>query len=251
MGIAITRQVYQARLRFSSFGLPVYPPSLFKLRTSLTSFFKLGKMGQVTINIFLAIIFAYLLGSIPFGYIIPRIWNIDIRRYGSGNIGATNVLRTIGPVAGTIVFVLDLLKGAAAVFLAQQATQNPWLIILAGSAAVLGHTFPVFLKFKGGKGAATGLGFLLAVAPDIFLGALIIVILIVLITHYVSLASMITTILVTIAFYILKRPLPYVLVSGLISILITIRHIPNIKRLRKGTEPKIGKSSTQSGQGKK
>ncbi|MFH1347342.1 MAG: glycerol-3-phosphate 1-O-acyltransferase PlsY [Candidatus Margulisiibacteriota bacterium] len=205
----------------------------------------------MTINILLAIISAYLLGSIPFGYIIPRIWNIDIRRYGSGNIGATNVLRTIGPVAGTTVFILDLLKGAAAVLLAQQATQNPWLIILAGSAAVLGHTFPIFLRFKGGKGAATGLGFLLAVAPDIFLGALIVVILIVLITRYVSLASIITPILVTLAFYILKRPLPYVLVSGLISILITIRHIPNIKRLLARTEPKIGKLSTKSGQNKK
>lgn len=194
----------------------------------------------MTPNILLVILVAYLLGSIPFGFLIPKIWNLDIRRQGSGNIGATNVFRTLGPVAGIIVFILDLLKGTIPVLIAQQVTADPWLIILAGATAVVGHTFPVFLKFKGGRGSATGLGILLGVAPDIFLGALILVIIIILITHYVSLASITTPPLVTLSFYLLKRPLPYTLVAGLITLLIIIRHIPNIKRLIRRTEPKIG-----------
>ena len=128
-------------------------------------------------------------------------------------------------------------------FLAQQATQNYWLIILAGAAAVLGHTFPVFLKFKGGRGAATGLGVLLGVAPDIFLGALLLALLIILITRYISVASMITSLAVTAAFLVLKRPLPYTLAAGLIAILIILRHIPNLKRLLKKTEPRIGEKN--------
>lgn len=194
-------------------------------------------MGQV---IPLVIVAAYLLGSIPFGFLIPKIWNLDIRRQGSGNIGATNVFRTLGPVAGIIVFILDLVKGTIPVLIAQQVTAEPWLIILVGATAVLGHTFPIFLKFKGGRGSATGLGVLLGVAPDIFLAALILVIIIILITRYVSLASIITPPLVTLAFYLLKRPFPYTLVAGLVTLLIILRHIPNIKRLIRRTEPKIG-----------
>ena len=197
----------------------------------------------MTLVIILILLAGYLIGSIPFGFLIAKIWNIDIRRYGSGNIGATNVFRILGPFLGTVVFLLDLGKGALPVFLAQQATQNYWLIILAGAAAVLGHTFPVFLKFKGGRGAATGLGVLLGVAPDIFLGALLLALLIILITRYISVASMITSLAVTAAFLVLKRPLPYTLAAGLIAILIILRHIPNLKRLLKKTEPRIGEKN--------
>jgi glycerol-3-phosphate acyltransferase PlsY len=188
----------------------------------------------------LVILLGYLLGSIPFGYLIPKIYNVDIRRAGSGNIGATNVLRTLGPLAGVIVFTLDLAKGAAPVILAQQVTNNHWLIVSAGAAAILGHTFSVFMKFKGGRGAATGLGVLLAVAPDIFLAALVLVALIILITRYVSVASITVPVLVTAAFYMLKRPFPYFVMAGLAALLIILRHIPNIKRLLARTEPRIG-----------
>jgi glycerol-3-phosphate acyltransferase PlsY len=187
----------------------------------------------------LVIIGSYLIGSIPFGLIISKIWNIDIRRHGSGNIGATNVFRTLGPIPGAIVFILDLLKGTLAVYLAFQVTGRPELIVLVGTAAVLGHTYPIFLKFKGGRGAATGLGILLGIAPDIFIGAAIMVILLILITRYVSVASIVTPALVTIAFIVLKRPWVYALTAGIISALITIRHIPNIKRLLNRTENKI------------
>ncbi|MDD5382112.1 MAG: glycerol-3-phosphate 1-O-acyltransferase PlsY [Candidatus Margulisbacteria bacterium] len=187
----------------------------------------------------LIILLSYLIGSIPFGYLIPRVWNIDIRRHGSGNIGATNVFRTLGALPGALVFVLDLAKGTIPVVVARQITPDPWLIVLAGAAAIIGHTFPMFLKFKGGRGAATGLGILLGIAPDIFAGALLIALAIIAITRYVSVASIITPLLVTAAFIALNRPLPYSIVAGLVSALIIIRHIPNIKRLLSGTEPRI------------
>ncbi len=192
---------------------------------------------------FLLLIAAYLIGSIPFGYLISKVLNIDIRKFGSGNIGATNVYRTLGPVPGAIVFVLDLLKGTLPVYLAIQLVSNPWLIILVGIAAVIGHTYPIYLKFKGGRGAATGLGILLGIAPDIFVGAVAIAALIIYISRYVSLASIITPIIVTIMLFAFGRPLSYGLAAGLISIIIIARHIPNIKRLRNGTERKIGDKS--------
>jgi glycerol-3-phosphate acyltransferase PlsY len=197
-------------------------------------------MADVDISIFLVIAGGYLIGSIPFGYLIAKIRHIDILNQGSGNIGATNIFRTFGPTLGISVFVLDLAKGAVPVYLAQQVTQDHWLILSAGVAAIIGHTFSIFLKFKGGRGSATGLGILLAVAPDTFLGAFLLVFLIILITRYVSLASIIVPPLVALTFLVLKRPLPYTLFAMLVSMLIIIRHVPNIKRLRAGTEPKIG-----------
>ncbi len=191
------------------------------------------------IQIILVILAAYLIGSIPFGYLISRIWNIDIRRYGSGNIGATNVLRTLGPIPGIIVFILDLLKGTAAIYLITRLTPRPELIILAGLAAILGHTYSIFLKFHGGRGMATSLGVLLGIAPDIFLGVTLSGIIIVFMTRYVSVASMICSVLVFAAFVVLKKPVPYQWATGIIAVLIIIRHIPNIKRLLNKTEPKI------------
>jgi acyl phosphate:glycerol-3-phosphate acyltransferase len=207
---------------------------------SLTIFFKSGRMAAVTISIVLSILAAYLAGSIPFGYLIPKALGTDIRRLGSGNIGATNVFRILGPLPGSIVFVLDLAKGALPLFWMQSVTDNPWLVMLAGLAAVLGHTFPVFLKFKGGRGAATGLGVLLAISPEIFIGALIFAAVVILISRYVSLASITTPPLITLAFILFNKPLPYTIVAALLSLLIILRHIPNIKRLLKGTESRIG-----------
>lgn len=186
------------------------------------------------------ILFAYLLGSIPFGLLIARWQGIDIRQQGSGNIGATNVFRTLGAGSGTIVFILDLLKGTIPVIIVQCFTNNPWLIILTGFTAIIGHTFPIFLKFKGGKGVATGLGVLLGIAPEIFIGAAIIAALIILTTRYVSLASMTTAVLVMLAFWGMQKPLPYTILTAVITILIILRHRPNIKRLLAGTEAKIG-----------
>ena len=192
------------------------------------------------IQIVLLVAAAYFLGSIPFGYLIAKIWNIDVRRRGSGNIGATNVFRTVGTIPGLIVFILDLLKGTLAIYLSQQIITDPRWIILTGLAVILGHMFPIFLKFKGGRGAATGLGVLLGIAPDVFLGAIIIALLLVAITRYVSITSMLTSVLVPVALFMMERPYPYILFTASISALIILRHIPNIKRLINKTEPKFG-----------
>ena len=117
------------------------------------------------------IFIAYLLGSIPFGYLFARYKKIDIRQHGSGNIGATNVFRILGPQAGITVFILDMLKGTFAGYLSMHFSHNPWFFVICGFAAVIGHSYSVFLKFSGGRGVATGLGFLLAVAPDVFIFA--------------------------------------------------------------------------------
>lgn len=182
----------------------------------------------------------YLLGSVPFGLIVAAFWRIDIRKYGSGNIGATNVLRTLGIVPGGLVFALDMLKGTAAVMLAAHYLSDPLVIVGCGLAAVLGHTFSLFLRFQGGRGAATGLGVLLGVAPDLFLFAVVLFILIVGLTRYVSLGSVLTTLAVALAFLAFGRPLPYSLAAATISLVIILRHIPNIKRLFQGTERRLG-----------
>lgn len=186
------------------------------------------------------LLIAYLLGSIPFGLIVARLKDIDIRQYGSGNIGATNVFRIMGPTAGITVFALDLFKGTLAVYLMSLTTSDSWLIILAGFLAILGHTYSIFLKFKGGRGAATGLGVLFGIAPDIFLAAVIVAVAVIATSRYVSLGSIITALFVTAAFFVFGRPLPYTIISAIVALLIIIKHRDNIKRLINQTEPKIG-----------
>jgi glycerol-3-phosphate acyltransferase PlsY len=183
---------------------------------------------------------SYLLGSIPFGVIVARFCKVDIQKVGSGNIGATNVFRSLGPTAGVLVFMLDLLKGAAATWLALYYLTDPLWIIIAGGFAVVGHTFPVFLKFKGGRGSATGLGILLAIAPEAFAGAFLLVVIIIAATRYVSLASISVPPLVTIYMFAAHKPLPYSIATLLITMLIIYKHIPNIQRLLSGTERKVG-----------
>ncbi|MFA4858865.1 MAG: glycerol-3-phosphate 1-O-acyltransferase PlsY [Candidatus Margulisiibacteriota bacterium] len=190
--------------------------------------------------ILIAVILGYLLGSIPFGVIVAKFSKVDIQKVGSGNIGATNVLRTLGPVAGTIVFILDLLKGTLATWIAMQMLSDPLWIIIAGSFSVIGHMFPIFLKFKGGRGSATGLGILLAIAPEIFLGALILTALIIAMTRYVSLASISVPPLIVLALFLAQAPLPYSIAAVAITVLIIVKHIPNIQRLLAGTERKMG-----------
>jgi len=191
------------------------------------------------VNLIIILVGAYFLGSIPFGLLIAKLKGIDIRQHGSGNIGATNVYRTLGPTLGVLVFCLDLGKGTLITYVAAQITTNHWLIILTGALAIIGHTFPIFLKFKGGKGAATALGVLLAIAPDICLGAALAAFIIIYITRYVSVGSISTAILTSLAFYLLHRPLPYTITITIITILIIVKHLPNIKRLLNKTENKI------------
>lgn len=207
------------------------------------------------INPFLAcgllILFAYLLGSIPTGYLLGRyLKGIDIREHGSGSTGATNVLRTLGKPAGIAVLVIDLLKGIGAIALAQgiYATNfnpfpeawKPWLVTLAGIAAVIGHSNSVFLNFRGGKSVATSLGVLLMMCPWVGLGTLGSFFVVLGVSRIVSLSSMTGAIAVTFLMIFFKQPLPYILFAAVAGIYIIVRHRSNIERLMAGTEPRIG-----------
>jgi glycerol-3-phosphate acyltransferase PlsY len=182
----------------------------------------------------------YLIGSIPFALVVGYFYKVDVRTKGSRNIGATNVLRTLGVMPGIIVLLLDLLKGALATLIARMMLADPSFIILCGAAAILGHMFPIYLKFKGGRGVAAGLGVLLGIAPDLFATALVIAALLIAATRYVSLGSITTAVDVAILMFIMNKPLPYSIAASVVAVLIMIKHIPNIQRLIKGTEHKIG-----------
>ena len=199
-------------------------------------------------------VFSYLLGSIPCGIIVSKLWKgIDIREHGSKNPGATNVYRVIGPIPALIVLVLDIGKGlVATLWLGRISIGQPFLnpvslIILAGIAVILGHVFPVFVGFKGGKGVATGLGVLISLAPVETIIALLLFLIIVGITRYVSLGSLssATFILLALIFekYYLHKPIsPVLLIMVLvIAIFIFYTHRSNIKRLLNGTENKFGR----------
>lgn len=186
------------------------------------------------------IFLGYILGSIPFGILVSRIFKVDITKVGSGNIGATNVLRSIGVIPALIVFGLDLLKGYLAVYLAIIVLGDPLLIVSTGIAAILGHMFSIFLKFKGGRGAATGLGVLLGLAPYVFLFAVILAAIIIGFTRYVSLASITVPLCCSALMLYMGKPMPYIAATTIAAILIIIKHVPNIQRLLSGTERKIG-----------
>jgi len=194
-------------------------------------------------QLLLFLITSYLLGSIPFGVIVAKFFKIDITKYGSGNIGATNVLRTLGALPGLIVLLLDLLKGTLAACLGMLFLKDAALVVLCALAVVLGHMFSIFIGFKGGKGAAVGLGILLAIAPDVFIITAILVITIIAITRYVSLASIIGPIFAVALMLLFKKPTPYILATVAVSALMIYKHIPNIKRLMAGTERKVGETN--------
>jgi len=194
-------------------------------------------------DIVLVLLLSYLVGSIPFGILISRAFNINILEVGSGNIGATNVLRSLGAGPAALVLLFDMLKGAFAVYLAVLIINSYTWIIAAGLMAVIGHMYSVFLKFKGGKGIATGLGVLLGIAPDLFVITLIVGIAVIVVTRYVSLGSLTGAVVLPILMFASHKPPQYAWTTVVIGILIVIRHIPNIKRLTAGTENKIGEKA--------
>ena len=189
---------------------------------------------------------AYLLGSIPFGYLLVRlVRKEDIRQVGSGNIGATNVLRSGAKGLGIATLLLDLLKGYIAVRLARHiAPANYDLAVGAAVAAVLGHVFPVWLRFRGGKGVATALGVFLALVPMAALVALAVFIVIVLLTRYVSLASILAAAVMPIAGLSLAPLRTPLVIAGFLflAVLIIVKHHANIRRLLAGTENRFGGS---------
>ncbi len=199
---------------------------------------------------------AYFLGSIPTGYLLGRyLQGIDIREHGSGSIGATNVLRTLGKKAAIAVLTLDLLKGSLAVALVSlvisiEATEvplswQPWLETGAAIAAVVGHSKSIWINFTGGKSVATSLGVLLVMNPIVALGTLAVFLIVLALSRIVSLSSISGAIAVNVFMILLQQPLPYMLFAGLVGIYITWRHRSNIGRLLAGTEPQIGKKLQQ------
>ena len=209
-------------------------------------------MPSLTPTTSLLLAAAYLLGSIPFGLILAKLFaGSDIRKSGSGNIGATNVARVVGPAAGILTLLLDVAKGAAAVWLAGRfSEQNSTALMLAGVFALLGHCFPVWLGFNGGKGVAAALGVFLMLSPMAALSALLVFILVSLAWRYVSLGSVSAAAVMPLLMYFLWAPghaPPLVVDFGTLfaSALIIFKHDANLQRLVDGTEPKFsfGKSS--------
>lgn len=207
-------------------------------------------------SLFIAVI-AYLLGSIPTGYLLVRLFrHQDIRAIGSGNIGATNVLRSGGKGLGAATFLLDMLKGSAAVYFCAllAATLVPSLVhrdaqALAALSAVLGHMFPVWLRFRGGKGVATGFGVFLVASPIAALAAITVFAIILLLTRYVSLASILGAASFPLFAWMLARgdrPAFFIAVQITVSSLIIAKHHQNIRRLLNGQESRFGASSRKN-----
>lgn len=187
----------------------------------------------------LAVVIAYFLGSIPFGYLIVRATTgSDIRQSGSGNIGATNVLRTTGRAAGILTLLFDVMKGYAAVWIASRVTGGDSLwTSLAAIAVILGHAYPVFLKFKGGKAVASTLGAFLLIAPSAIAAVTLVFVVAVALTRYISLGSVLAAGLFPLAVYLIAHPpFPVIFASLFAGAFIVYRHRDNLTRLREGSE---------------
>jgi glycerol-3-phosphate acyltransferase PlsY len=212
----------------------------------------------------LAVIASYLFGGIPIGLLVGRAKGIDdIRKYGSGNIGASNVLRVIGVKAGLFVWLSDAMKGLVPVLVARyvlfpmgapvshagvvgSVAAHHWWLGAVAVAAMAGHCFSVYLRLTGGRGVSTSLGVMIGLDWRVGLICFVCWIIIVGVCRYISLASMIGTALAVPLLYLLSAPLPLVLAAATIASIVIIRHLPNIRRLQDGTERKIGQKERLS-----
>jgi acyl phosphate:glycerol-3-phosphate acyltransferase len=188
----------------------------------------------------LEILIGYLAGSVPFAYLLARRRGIDVRVAGSGNVGAANVLRTTGPWRGVIVMALDMAEGIAAVLIAHLLSAGPAAMALSGAAAIVGHIYPVWLRFHGGKGVAVAAGVFTMLSPAAAAAAAVLFLTIAWITRYISLASIAATVALPPAAWILGSPMPVVLAAFGTASLILFRHRANWHRLRRGTERRVG-----------
>ncbi len=200
-------------------------------------------------NEILAILLCYFLGSLPFGLWTGKITKgIDIRDFGSGNIGASNVLRTLGIGPALVVFALDTAKGFFAVVICRQMGLSDYLIVAGSLLSVLGHTFSVFLRFRGGKGVATSLGVIIGLSPIIAGVAFGIWLVILGLTRIISIASLAASISVPLQMYFWKSmdtPRVFFWLAAVAATAIVIRHASNMRRLLNGTEPKIGQKAAR------
>ena len=182
---------------------------------------------------------AYLLGSIPFALLIGRMHGIDIRQHGSGNVGATNVVRVLGRGPGILCFVLDFLKGVTPVVAGFALGAPLWGVLLAAAATILGHSRSIFLRFTGGKSVATGAGAIVAMAPLAGLGALALWGLVFSTSRIVSLASITAALSLPVLTLLTRQPLEIVGFSAVAALYVVLRHRDNIRRLREGKEPRM------------
>jgi len=198
----------------------------------------------------LTMLIAYLLGSIPFGYLAGWVRGIDLRRQGSGNTGATNALRLLGARWALPVAVLDVGKGFLAAWLGatQVAPADPWAPVLVGLAAVAGHNWSMFLKFGGGRGVATTGGIFLYLLPMHVLIGLAIAVAVIALTRYVSLGSMVAASSLALIIGLSDLPLPYRLAAVVGALVIIWRHRPNIGRLLRGQENRLGQRAKATGE---
>ena len=206
----------------------------------------------------LLVLLAYLFGSLPIGLLVGRmVKGIDVRDYGSGNIGASNVWRIMGPLWGTAVFLFDFCKGYLPTVVAEGASHVPawlllsrasampnvnmpsWIPVVVGLAAILGHNFSPFLRFKGGKGVATSLGVVFGLSPVAAAVGFAVWGVCLLVTRYISVSSMIAAVVTSGVLIALHHDLPHVLFAILVALFVVVKHRPNIARLQAGTEPKV------------
>lgn len=185
------------------------------------------------------VVAAYLIGSIPFSYLVARWWKgIDIRRCGSGNVGTTNVWRNAGPAAGIIALAGDLGKGVLVILLAKHFGGS-LLVALSGVAVLAGHSWPLFLGFRGGKLIATAAGVFAAISLPVIASAAVIWLTVVAVSRYISLGSIIGVISIPILMLAFHLDVPYLMLGVFAAVFAVYKHIPNIKRIAAGTEPKI------------
>jgi len=203
-------------------------------------------MARAQLLYFAVPVASYLLGAIPFGFLLAKIFGgADVRKAGSGNIGATNVSRVAGPLAGILTLVFDAAKGSAAVLLAAHLTDNSalWMVV-AGFLALIGHCYPIWLNFRGGKGVATAAGVFLVLSPAAMFSALAIFIIVVIAWRFVSLGSLAAAASIPLLMYFLwaphhAPPLAVTFGSLAISTLVIYKHDANMQRLVEGTETKF------------
>lgn len=191
----------------------------------------------------LPVLIGYLAGSVPFAFLLARKAGVDVRLAGSGNVGAANVLRTAGAGRGVLVLMLDVAKGAAAVLLAHAISGGATLVALTGAAAIVGHIYPVWLRFHGGKGVAVAAGVFSVLAPAATAIAGFLFLVTVWSTRYVSLGSVAATLALPPVAWLAGAPRTVVLAAGGTGILILFRHRANLRRLLAGTERRVGAHS--------
>lgn len=200
-------------------------------------------MNQSTMEETLAVMLAYFVGSIPFAFLLSRHRGIDLRQVGSGNVGASNVLRTIGVRSAVLAMCLDAIKGALAVLVAQRLATGPAAPVAAGLASIIGHIYPVWLRFRGGKGVATAAGAFAVLTPLALAVASLVFVLAVWVTRYISVGSITAAITLAVAASASEVPGVVSVGAAMAAIIIVQRHRDNLARLRAGIERRVGQRS--------